>query len=106
MTTTKKSEQQQLHEAALEHILGQRAEKPQMVTKRADNGMLYEEPPYTDKEITAFFETCGTVTLVGTTRPRGTQRAQAPKSLRQPRAKPRRVRRRRAAGQPSPGRSR
>ena len=77
-----------------------------MVTKRADNGMLYEEPPYTDEETEAFFGTCGTINLVGTTRPRGRRPAPAPEEPRQQQAKPRRVRRRRAAGQPSPGRSR
>jgi hypothetical protein len=61
-----------------------------MVTRRADNGMLYKEPPYTDEEIAAFYETCGTINFVGTTRPRrpstvpqGPQRKQDKRDRRQ-----------------------
>jgi hypothetical protein len=94
-----------------------------MVLKRADNGKLYREPPYSDEELEEIYKSLGPPTIVAsvrprtaptdqspqsppqppakppvtvaTTRPRGTLQASAPQALQQPPAKPRRRQRRR-----------
>jgi hypothetical protein len=65
-----------------------------MVTKRADNGKLYKEPPYTDEELEEIYKSLGPPTIVASSRPRGTPQAPAPQEPQQPPAKARRGSRR------------
>jgi hypothetical protein len=62
-----------------------------MVTKRAKDGSLYREPPYTDIECLEFYRAFAEPpTIVGGSRPRGTQPTQAQQQRRQRRAAKRR----------------